>query len=205
MRTAVLYLTSNASKNWQSDFLSLVLFTVAYWIGVIGLLLVPLYGVDTIAASRMALYCCWLLHFPERFYNLLMFSRHLFLYIELLLTDLLTPMVTIRCFIRSEYNNPLIMTHFCSNYSISGIKSINLVNALGLAHCAAWEIFPSIWKLGYYFQGGGGFWLGLWVVLLFLYCSNSDPKKTWALGPVTLWLYFRVLQMTGRRHQQRYL
>ena len=55
MHTEVLCLTSNASKNWRSYFLALEFFTVAYWLGEIGLLSVPPSGVDKIYSSRMAL------------------------------------------------------------------------------------------------------------------------------------------------------
>ena len=48
----------------------------------------------------------------------------------------------------------LIITH-CSNDSISNIDFITLINALDLAHCAAWELLPSVWKHTYSFTGGG--------------------------------------------------
>ena len=50
---------------------------------------------------------------------------------------------------------PLIITHCCSDESISNIDSGTLINALGLSHCAAWTIPLSIWKHVYYFPGGG--------------------------------------------------
>ena len=54
--TAVLCLTSNASKNRKSNFLALGFFTVTDWLGSIGLLLVNPSGVETIAASKITLY-----------------------------------------------------------------------------------------------------------------------------------------------------
>ena len=80
-------------------------------------------------------------------------------------------------FSQSDCNNPLRMTHFCSNDSISRIKSITLVNACDLEHCVSWAVLPSIWKQRYYFTGGGSFWPGLWVLFLCWYCSESDPNK----------------------------
>ena len=55
----------------------------------------------------------------------------------------------------SYCNNPLIITHFFSNESISNIAFITLINALDLAHCAAWESFPLLLKHKHYFPGGG--------------------------------------------------
>ena len=42
-------------------------------------------GVETIAASRISLDCCWLSHFTACLYNLLMFSRQICSCIALLL------------------------------------------------------------------------------------------------------------------------
>ena len=64
--------------------------------------------------------------------------------------------------------------------------------------------FPFDFKNKILFPGGGSFWLGLWVVLLSLYFSDSDPLKTWALCAVKLWLFFRAFQMTGCCRQHRY-
>ena len=192
-------------QNWRSGFLALGFFTVTDWLGDIGLLPVNSSGVETIAVSRIALYCCWSSHFPVVLYSFLMFSRHLCLYITLLLNDCSTPMVTICYFSHSDCNNPLIMTHCCSNDSISRIESITLVNAHDVIYYAARALFPSIWKQRYYFMGGGSLWPGLWVVLLSWYFIGSDPNKTWAFGAVTMWFFFWVFQTTGCRHQQRYL
>ena len=46
----------------------------------------------------------------------------------------------------SDCNNPLIITHCCSNKSISNIDFRTLINALDLAHCAARKVLPSVWK-----------------------------------------------------------
>ena len=73
MCTAVLYFASNASKNWQIDFLALEFFTLTKWMGYIGLLLLNPSGVETIPASRMALYYCWSSHFSEYLYNFWIF------------------------------------------------------------------------------------------------------------------------------------
>ena len=97
--------------------------------------------------------------------------------------------MTLCCSSSSDCNNPLIMTYCCSNDSISRIKANTLLNARDLAHCSVWELSPSIWKLRYYFLGGGSFWPGLWVVLLYWYWNYSYPNKTWAFGAVTLWLF----------------
>ena len=53
-----------------------------------------------------------------------------------------------------DYNNLLIITHCCSNESISNIDFRTLVNSCDLAHCAAWKVLTSIWKHRYSFQGG---------------------------------------------------
>ena len=99
-------------------------------------------------------------------------------------------MVTIRCSISSDCNKPLIMTHCYSNDLILRSKSNNLLNSRDLAHCAAWALSPSIWKLRLYFLGWGSFWPGLWVVLLYWYWNVSYLNKTGAFGAVTLWLFF---------------
>ena len=190
MRTAVLCLTSNFSKSWWGGFIALGFITVTYWLGDIGLLLEPPSVVETIHAWIMALYCCWSSHFPEFFIKFLMFSRHLCSYIALLINDWLNPTVYICFFSHSFCNNLLIVTHSFLNDSTAIVKSITLVNARDLAHYAAWAISPLIWKLRYSFPGGGSFLLGLWVVLLSWYLIYSDPKKTWALGAVTLWLFY---------------
>ena len=77
-----------------------------------------------------------------------MFSSHLCSYIAQLLKNLSIPMVTIYIFCCYDCNKPLRMKHFCSNYLISRIKKITLVNARDLEKCAAWAVFPSIQKKG---------------------------------------------------------
>ena len=53
-----LFLTSNNLVNRWSNFLELRFFTVTEGPGDIGLLSVNILGVETIYASRIALYCC---------------------------------------------------------------------------------------------------------------------------------------------------
>ena len=45
-------------------------------------------------------------------------------------------------------------------------------------------------KKWYYFTGGGSFWPILWVILLYLYCSESDTKKmvTWFSDTVIVFI-----------------
>ena len=64
-RFAVFVLNSNMLVNKHSDFLALGFLTGAYVTGILGLLFVTTYGVDTIAASRMSLRFCWSSHLPE--------------------------------------------------------------------------------------------------------------------------------------------
>ena len=56
--TTVLCLTYNIFKNLWSDFIALGFFTVTYWLGDIGLLLVNSSGFETINDSRIDLYYC---------------------------------------------------------------------------------------------------------------------------------------------------
>ena len=102
--------------------------------------------------SIIALYWFWLYHFPADAYNIFLFSRYICLYISLLLNDWSISIVIICCYSRSDWKKTLIMTHFCSNDSISIIKSITLVNALDLSHWYAWADFPSLWKQRRYLQ-----------------------------------------------------
>ena len=94
------------------------------------------------------------------------------------------------------------MTHYCSNYSTSIIKSIPLFNSHYLEHCSAWVVFPSILKQRYYFLGRGSFLPGILVLLLCWYCSESYPKMTWALGLLVMWLFLWAFQTTMSHHQQ---
>ena len=98
-------------------------------------------------------------------------------------------MVTICSFISSECKNHLIITHWCSNNQISRIKSITLVDALDLTHCDVRAVLPSIRKQRYPFPSEESFWPGLWVVLLYLYFSESDTNITRILSEVALWLF----------------
>ena len=152
-----LSLTSNNSVNRRSGFLALGFLEVTKGPCDIGLLSVNISGVENISASIIDLYCYWSSYLPGDLYNLLIFSIQICSYIALLLNDWYIPIVAICCFSRSDCNNPLRMTHCCSNYSISRVKSINLVNDFYLAQWYAWDDLPSIWKQIYYFPFGGSF------------------------------------------------
>ena len=95
--------------------------------------------------------------FAKIVYNILIFYIHICLYIALLLNYWSITIEIIWCFSRSDCNNPSIMTLFFSKYSISGIKSMILFNALDLEHWDAWSDFPSLWIQIYYFPDGGSF------------------------------------------------
>ena len=55
LQTSALCLTSNVSKNWQSDFLALGFLVGSDCLGYIGLLSVQPSGVETVSDSIMAL------------------------------------------------------------------------------------------------------------------------------------------------------
>ena len=112
---------------------------------------------DTISASRIALYFCLSSYLPVDLYNFLILSRHLCQYIELLLNDWSITIVTICYFSQYDCNDPLKVTHYWSNDSMSIIKPITLVNDLELEHWAAWKDIPSLWKQGNCFPDGGSF------------------------------------------------
>ena len=118
--------------------------------GDIGLSSVNPLVVETIAASRISLNCCWLSHLPDCLYNFLMFSRHLCSYIALLLKDWSISMVCTWSFSYVDCNIPLSSTHCCSNVSIERMESITLVIILDLIHLAAWSVLPLFWKHIYY-------------------------------------------------------
>ena len=67
-------------------------------------------------------------------------------------------MVTIYIFDFFCCSTPLIMTYLFPKDPISRIDSINLLNAIGLAHCYIWAVFSSFWKQKYSLSYGGGFW-----------------------------------------------
>ena len=71
---------------------------------------------------------------------------HLYSYKTMLLNDWSTPIIITCCWRRSYCNNPLIITHLCSNESISRILSITLVDTRDLVNCAVWAILPYFWK-----------------------------------------------------------
>ena len=113
LRTALLWLTSNAYGNGRSDFIALGFFTITYWMGDIVLLSANHSGVETIYASITALYCCLLSKFSAVLYNLLIFSRHMCSYISLLHNYLSTPIMAVCCFTHPGCKKPLIMKHWC--------------------------------------------------------------------------------------------
>ena len=77
-------------------------------------------------------------------------------------------------FIFYDCNNPLIITHCCSNESKSNISLRTLINDIHLAHCAAWALSPSIWKHRYYFPGEGSVdYCGVVVVVIVSQNSNN--------------------------------
>ena len=73
LQTAVFGLTSYVSKNWWSDYLVLIFFTVTDWLRDIGLLSNNTSGVDNIAYLIMALYCCFSSNFQQIFINSIYF------------------------------------------------------------------------------------------------------------------------------------
>ena len=132
----VFCLKSNTSENRRSDFLALGLMILTDGIGDTVLLWVNISVVGSIVASEMALYCWLSSLLPEGLYKFLMFYRYLCSYKSLLLNGWSTPMGAICCFVCSDYTNPLIMTHLCSNDSISRIKLITFFYELEFSHSA---------------------------------------------------------------------
>ena len=172
---AVFGLTSSISVNWRSAFLALCFFTGTYCLDDIGLLLVSSSVVDTMADSIIALYSFLSSHSQDDLYPFLGgFPRHICSYKALLFNDWTTRIFTICCLSRYVCNNPLKMTHWFSNESISIILSITLVNTHDLAHCSAWALLPSFWKQIHSFSGvrlflaGASFSLIIYVLVLFL-------------------------------------
>ena len=110
------------------------LFLRLHWLVDIEFLSVHTSRFETIADSGTALCWFWSSHLPTYLDNFLMFYWHICLYISLLLKYWFNPMVAICCFSFLDYNYPLIMTHFCSNESISNIDFRTLVKYLYLAH-----------------------------------------------------------------------
>ena len=92
-----------------------------------------------------------------------------------------------------------IITHYCSDDSISNIVSINLANALDLAYFSDSTVLPSVWKQRYYFIVGGSLdKFGVVVVVivlpkqeemrLFLWGFSNDWKSSLSLMPILTWL-----------------
>ena len=70
--SSILFYIKNL-RNWQSGFLTLVLFNVTDVPGEIIRLSVNTSGVYTVATSGIDLYCCWSYHLTEYMYNFLIF------------------------------------------------------------------------------------------------------------------------------------
>ena len=119
MWTSVFCLKFNGSEKKNSIFRELGLFIFLNVLTAIGLFPVSPSVLDNIIDSIMVLYWCFSSYFLADLNKFLIFYKHLCSYIALLLNDWLTPMVTICCFSHSDRNNPLIMTHWCSNEWIS--------------------------------------------------------------------------------------
>ena len=66
-----------------------------------------------------------------------------------------TPIVTICYSSWSDCDTLLWTTHCCKKYLASKSGSITLVADLNLAHCAAREVLPLVWKYIYFFPSGG--------------------------------------------------
>ena len=102
----------------RSYFLSTGLLTGVWFMVDLGLLLVNPSGIEIIAASRKSLNICWSLHFPECWYDLLIFWRHLCLKEALFLNDW-SIKIALMWYLGCGYCNiTLITKHFCSNVSI---------------------------------------------------------------------------------------
>ena len=72
-------------------------------------------GVDTNASSIIALYWCLSSILTAVLYKFFVFSRHICSYKALLLNYWSTSMATMVFSSCSNWNDPLIITHFCSN------------------------------------------------------------------------------------------
>ena len=70
----------------------------------------------------------------------------------------------------------LIITH-CSHDLISNIDFITLINALDLAHCAEWALFPSMLKHRSYFPGEGSM-DDCGVVVVFIASPKYDTNNS---------------------------
>ena len=77
LQTAGFGFTFNSANNLPSDFFTIGFFSVINVITSVGMLSARPLGVDTISASRIALYRCWFSHFPADLYNLFIFSKNM--------------------------------------------------------------------------------------------------------------------------------
>ena len=167
LRTEIFCLASNSSENLLIDFLLLGFLVMPDVPDAIGVLSVRPSGVETMAASIMALCYCWSSHLTEDLYNFLVFSKKICLWRALSLKNWSTPMATIDCVSCSGYNTPFRMTHCCSNYPILRTASTNLINALDLELWAAYAVLSPVWKHRYSFPDGG-----ISIILVWLLVSN---------------------------------
>ena len=79
--------------------------------------------VNTISVSLMELYYCWSSKFPSDLYNLLIISRNIFSYEEILLDYWSTAMVTICCLSCYNFNTLLSCVNIRTLIIISNIFS----------------------------------------------------------------------------------
>ena len=121
--------------------------------------------------------------------------------------DWSTPIVIIWCFSWYDWNAGLIITHFCSIYSMEINFFGAFVKDLGLVHCSACALIPSVFKQRYYFPEGRNF---LDVTLNVAFIGNfieSYHNCTWSenllLSPgfMTLWLFFLIVENTVSCYQ----
>lgn len=99
-------------------------------------------------------------------------------------------MSTMRCFIFSNWNNPLKIIHFCFNDPISRILSTALDSAIDLARYYSHAVSLSVRKQTYYFPYDGSLIFFGW--LLFPNLFGSWKLKKWTL-PVIFSLSWSTL------------
>ena len=135
---AVLGWTPNMLVNKHSDFLALGFLTGDDVKCTLGLLSVTPSGIYSIAESIISLRFCLSSHLPACWYIFLMLFIHLFSKEDLVNDDWSIPIVFIWYSRRDDRNIHFITTHFCSNFLIDRIESMDLFNTLYLTHWAAW-------------------------------------------------------------------